>query len=426
MEQVFFQFHQRSVNTVTTLFSDRSRRVLEWTILAVSVAALALLGALHNTHVARSDGGCLQQLVPEYELGSMPEQLILQVTLLPPPSTEVPAGLRQLFFGVNASKGPTSPADRSSPVGWYAQLAEESVRPLWALLPALEPVSYSFSFDKGLLLLGDDLLERYNVEVRRVTVTTDDACLGGHPLLRGVLQSALGFDTVVNNWFVALGGGKGYVRVGPAPVSRVVSPGTSAVEPPLTDLHRAAELVAAADSRRAGDMGVLVAFKCGVALTTLFLFFITTTLVAFTLRETQERMLKFTFLLHHHVTHNMSYGPLILTHMVDSLVYLPIMVGTLFFLFEFFGHDKLLAFVVLCIVWCSEVYSVVAVRTPTSIRFYPRFFLLYFVFFHVYFFSFPFGFTILALVASVGLQVHAMLHFWSRFEVLLSKALLLL
>ena len=38
-------------------------------------------------------------------------------------------------------------------------------------------------------------------------------------------------------------------------------------------------------------------FKLGVLLTTLFLFFITTTLVSFTLRETQERMLKFTFLL---------------------------------------------------------------------------------------------------------------------------------
>ena len=40
-----------------------------------------------------------------------------------------------------------------------------------------------------------------------------------------------------------------------------------------------------------------VAFKVGVVFTTLFLFFTTTTLVSFTLRVTQERMLKFTFLL---------------------------------------------------------------------------------------------------------------------------------
>ena len=45
------------------------------------------------------------------------------------------------------------------------------------------------------------------------------------------------------------------------------------------------------------DRGKFVVFKLGVLCTTLFLFFITTTLVSFTLRETQERMLKFTFLL---------------------------------------------------------------------------------------------------------------------------------
>ena len=46
-----------------------------------------------------------------------------------------------------------------------------------------------------------------------------------------------------------------------------------------------------------------VAFKIGVIVTTVFLFFTTTTLVSFTLRETQERMLKFTFMLQHHISH---------------------------------------------------------------------------------------------------------------------------
>ena len=46
-----------------------------------------------------------------------------------------------------------------------------------------------------------------------------------------------------------------------------------------------------------------IAFKIGVIVTTVFLFFTTTTLVSFTLRETQERMLKFTFMLQHHISH---------------------------------------------------------------------------------------------------------------------------
>ena len=114
-----------------------------------------------------------------------------------------------------------------------------------------------------------------------------------------------------------------------------------------------------------------VAFKTGVVFTTIFLFFTTTTLVSFTLRETQERMLKFTFLLQHHISHRIPYAPLVFTHVVESLVFVPIMVGILFFLFEFFS-DQILAFMVLSVVWLSEVFSVVCLRTRQSIRLFPK------------------------------------------------------
>ena len=38
-------------------------------------------------------------------------------------------------------------------------------------------------------------------------------------------------------------------------------------------------------------------------------------------------MLKFTFLLQHHVRHRLPYAPLIFTHVVESLVFVPIMVS---------------------------------------------------------------------------------------------------
>lgn len=43
------------------------------------------------------------------------------------------------------------------------------------------------------------------------------------------------------------------------------------------------------------DLGKFVVFKVGVMFTTLFLFFTTTTLVSFTLRETQVRKAKALF-----------------------------------------------------------------------------------------------------------------------------------
>lgn len=138
--------------------------------------------------------------------------------------------------------------------------------------------------------------------------------------------------------------------------------------------------------------------------------------MSFTLRETQERMLKFTYLLQHHVRNRMPYAPLVLTHVVESLVFVPIMVGVLFFLFEFFS-DQLLAFMVLSVVWLCEVYSVISMRTTMCTRFFPRVFFLYFTLFHIYFFSFPFGFSYLALATTVLFLQHSMLFFWNRYEV---------
>jgi hypothetical protein len=100
----------------------------------------------------------------------------------------------------------------------------------------------------------------------------------------------------------------------------------------------------------------MILFKTGVLLTSVFLFFITTTLVSFTLHETQERMLHFTFVLQEYVRQERPLASLIVKHVVENLVFVPIMVGVFFFLIEFYGGDKLLAFGVLTIVWVCQLF----------------------------------------------------------------------
>lgn len=85
-----------------------------------------------------------------------------------------------------------------------------------------------------------------------------------------------------------------------------------------------------------------------------------------------------------------------------------------------------------------------SVRTPISMKFFPRFFLLYFLVFHIYFFSYTYGniliselqmfaysshyfpltcycqhagFSYLALSTSAAFMQHLVLYFWNRFEV---------
>ena len=95
-----------------------------------------------------------------------------------------------------------------------------------------------------------------------------------------------------------------------------------------------------------------------ILLSTMFLFFTTSTLVSFTLKETQERMLRFTYLLQYHIREGLSVTKLVCTHLIQSLVFVPIMVGIMGFLYEFFG-DSMLTFLLLSMLWVCECYTVV-------------------------------------------------------------------
>ena len=157
-------------------------------------------------------------------------------------------------------------------------------------------------------------------------------------------------------------------------------------------------------------------FRIGVLIGTVFLFFATTALVSFTLRETQHKMLGFTCLLHRHVRNRQPFGLLVATHVMESLAFVPVMIGLLFFLYEFYG-DQLLAFLVLVLIWQCEVFSVVCMRSSMSIYFFPRAVAAYFTLYHLYFFSFPFGFTNLLLVATVLVVQYTILFLLNRYEI---------
>jgi len=56
-------------------------------------------------------------------------------------------------------------------------------------------------------------------------------------------------------------------------------------------------------------------------------------------------MLKFTFLLQHHIRNGFPYAALVFQHLVESIVFVPVFIGVLFFFVEFYA-DRVLAFMV--------------------------------------------------------------------------------
>ena len=235
-----------------------------------------------------------------------------------------------------------------------------------------------------------------------VTIPSSDSRCLGDGMLRSLLMNYIGYDTVVLNWLLNLHHGNGFIYnvqsreltdLNFAKVyldtSRSDEKGGNSWESDETQLDESPNSNSHAKAQQPSAYLIprklkQMVFKIAILVTTLFLFFTTTTLVSFTLRETQDRMLNFTFLLQHHIRNRMDISSLVFIHVVESLIFVPIMVGILFFLFEFFG-DQVLAMYVLGVVWMCEVFSVISMRSLVCMQFFPRVFFLYFTLFHVYF-----------------------------------------
>ena len=132
--------------------------------------------------------------------------------------------------------------------------------------------------------------------------------------------------------------------------------------------------------------------KLSVMIKTSFLYYITTTIVSFTLHETQYRMLHFTQTLQYYVRNQYSIYTLVIQHIIENFIFVPMMIGIIFFLIEFYHGDKLLAFLMLSLIWICEAYTVV--RYVITLEEYKYMFVVAFFFLSVCFMIliFPFFF----------------------------------
>ncbi|XP_044489350.1 membralin-like protein At1g60995 [Mangifera indica] len=255
--------------------------------------------------------------------------------------------------------------------------------------------TYLYTMEKGYFLLSESARSQHNIHTVNISISARHSCFGNR-WQQLLINRFVGYDTILRNSLLN-SPGQGYLFNYQTKEFYNIS---YAHEPP-------------GGPAKFGDYLVT---KCGVLMMSLFVFFTTTMSVSFTLRETQTRMLKFTVQLQHHARHQLPTFQLIFVHVIESLVFVPIMIGILFFLFEFYD-DQLLAFMVLILVWLCELFTLISVRTPISMKFFPRFFLLYFLVFHIYFFSYAYGFSYLALATTAAFMQHLILYFWNRFEV---------
>ncbi|GJV72540.1 membralin-like protein [Tanacetum coccineum] len=204
---------------------------------------------------------------------------------------------------------------------------------------AFEP-TYLYTMEKGYFLLPERAKSRHNIRTINISLSARDSCFGNR-WQQLLINRLVGYDTILMNSLLN-SPGQGYLYN--YQTKEFYN---------LTYAHEQPE-----GSAKFGDY---FATKCGVLMMSLFVFFTTTMSVSFTLRETQTRMLKFTVQLQHHARHRLPTFQLIFVHVIESLVFVPIMIGILFFLFEFYD-DQLLAFMVLILVWLCVAGKVPALQ----------------------------------------------------------------
>lgn len=433
LELVFHTLHRRVSLFVLRRTSARSRSIVEHLVLVCGVCCFCIVLLCHRTFVYRGlsaglpggggIGGAVLDRLLTYEYaskdtsgtkgGALPARCLRNI-----PDFQDKFDVLQVAVGDEDLKQSHAyfVNNDSNPYDGASDGTEQTCR---GLKDAFEP-DYSYSKAKGLLLLPPTMQEKHNVLVQRVVVSRHDHSCFGEDFLQSLLFRIVGPNTVELNWLLALNDGVGYILPNGGQIidlSRYASDYYFLL-PKAWDTARTVEQETGDDGDRTQQRRgrSFIVFKLSVLGASTFLYFVTTTLVAFTLKETQDRMLFFTFHLQQRIRQGVPIGHLIAHHVIENLVFVPIMLGTIFFLIEFYGGDKFLAFIVLTLVWCAEVFSVLLMRTHVGTVFFPRVFFLWFTLHHAYYFSCPFGLTYASMLSSVLFLLHSMLFFYNRYE----------
>ncbi|CAA3029369.1 S3 self-incompatibility locus-linked pollen [Olea europaea subsp. europaea] len=238
---------------------------------------------------------------------------------------------------------------------------------------AFEP-AYLYTMEKGYFLLPEEARSRHNIRTINISISARHTCFGNR-WQQLLINRLVGYDTILMNSLLN-SPGQGYLYN--YQTKEFYN---------LTYAHEQPESYA--------KFGDYLVTKCGVLMMSLFVFFTTTMSVSFTLRETQTRMLKFTGCMDLNVE-----GKEMVSKVINSS-----------------GNPANTTVSYLFLLRDVKDGFLVYVRTPISMKFFPRFFLLYFLVFHIYFFSYTHGFSYLALSAAAAFMQHLILYFWNRFEV---------
>jgi Tumour-associated protein len=360
MERVLFNLHHKCCTFAINNTTRRSRSFAEHFVLIAGLCSFGALFLVHSKFVHPSGlrSTCLPS-IPDFVKDS--DLTHIRITN-EATSRVVKSQPSRQCSSLNAVSTELGIVDSSSCRASAAVNATE------------DSLDFSFAREKAYLLFSPELVQKHAIRVQNVLVSKRDENCFGDPFLQYLVYYLNGYDTVMVNWLIGTYSSENGKRHTISNSNEGFIYNHRTREPP-TDIRISSHKLFGNEISRLTKMGgeqssnrflkwffrklesLLV--KGAVVIKTSFLFFITTKLVSFTLRETQGRMLDFTHHLQECFRDNRPVVQLVTTHVVENLVFVPVMVGMIFFLIKFYRGDMFLAFLVLSLVWVCESLSLV-------------------------------------------------------------------
>jgi hypothetical protein len=381
MERVLYNLHHQVCSFALRRTSSRVRSLTENSLLILALCGFGALLLAHLSFVYRGnlgyattrletsgDGRPLRN-IPLTCLSSIPGFVkgvdVTHLSLVGGDDSEMQESRAFHSWYESTSESTSTDTSTGKQDGLVCESTSTSETETTGSCLAVEGINvlYSYSNVKGYLLLPSEVCAQHNVSVQYVMVSKTDVRCFGEPFLQHLIFRLLAPDSVMLNWLLATYNATGFVY---DPRTETMLDLSQHYSLPTNHNHIFEQghgddenTVPSRYNFFTSPWYQQLSSKLAVVLKTSFLFFITTTLVSFTLRETQERMLGFTQQLQAHVRSRRPVVNIVTVHIAESLVFVPIMVGMIFFLIEFYRGDKFLAFMVLTIVWLCEVFSVI-------------------------------------------------------------------
>eukprot|EP00511_Aplanochytrium_stocchinoi_P006675 CAMPEP_0204837114 /NCGR_PEP_ID=MMETSP1346-20131115/27197_1 /ASSEMBLY_ACC=CAM_ASM_000771 /TAXON_ID=215587 /ORGANISM="Aplanochytrium stocchinoi, Strain GSBS06" /LENGTH=541 /DNA_ID=CAMNT_0051972383 /DNA_START=206 /DNA_END=1831 /DNA_ORIENTATION=- len=408
MEAWYFRLHCRLIKSVTYFFNDNQLKFFEYCLLLNALLSLILLLYLHSVVVAPhgdAERNCfsksLQHGLAQFQYAQGDENGVLTPGLMTPDIVRVQVkGIWKRLAEDDKMAVEKVEKLKTEKLGENKHTGKHLAPDLLEVW--LQDPTYIFSLERGYLLLNKTLRETHGISEHVLDLDTE--CFS-FPWLTFVLDNFVGYDTIVMNSFIDFYGDNGYLM---STMSRKIFSLRSAGHSAVAVREREVEVGTV-------DAFMIVTTRLKIVCMTFFLIFITTSLAHDMFCATQERVLRFAFDLRARVESNLPYYVPVLAHGLSSLVFIPILIGMVVFLVEFFD-DQILALMVLAVAWLSELFAMTMMRTLVSIKLFPKVYILLFTCFHLYFFAFPSGFSYLGLTTTILFLTYSMLFLWNRYE----------